>query len=150
MGVASKESGGIRVSGRVRGLLRKLFIDQRFLFLLVGGVNTAFSTALFVVLVLAFGPHVPPSMSLGISWMVSLVLVFFAYRFMVFRVKGHLWLDFVRFAGTNITALLINIVALTVFADMIGWPAIPVQIGIVCFIIVFNYFAHKHVSFRRK
>lgn len=129
--------------------LRKLFVDQRFRFLLVGGINTAFSTALFVVLVLAFGPHVPSSVSLSISWIVSLVLVFIAYRFIVFQVKGHLWLDFFRFAGTNLTALLINLVALTVFVDMIGWPAIPVQIGIVCFVTIFNYFAHKHVSFRR-
>lgn len=129
--------------------LRRLLTDQRFLFLLVGGINTAFSTALFVVLVLAFGPRVSPSVSLGISWTASLLLVFFAYRFIVFRVKGHLWLDFVRFAGTNVTALLINLVVLTVFADVIGWPAIPVQIGVTCLIIVFNYFAHKHVSFRR-
>jgi putative flippase GtrA len=129
--------------------LRKLLTDRRFLFLLVGGINTAFSTALFVVLVIAFGPHVPSFVSLGISWAVSLVLVFFAYRLIVFRVKGHLWLDFVRFAGTNMMALLINMVALTVLADVMGWPAIPVQIGIICFIIVFNYFAHKHVSFRR-
>jgi len=130
-------------------LLRKLLADQRFLFLLVGGVNTAFSTALFVALVLAFGPHVPSFVSLGISWTVSLVLVFFAYRFIVFRVKGNLWLDFVRFAGTNVLSLLINMVALTFLADVIGWPTIPVQIGIICVIITFNYFAHKYVSFRR-
>lgn len=129
--------------------LRKLFIDQRFLFLLVGGINTVFSVVLFVALVLAFGPHVPSFVSLGISWTVSLIVVFFAYRFIVFRVRGHFWLDFVRFAGTNITALLINMAALMVFVDMIGWPAIPVQIGITCLVIVFNYFAHKHISFRR-
>ncbi len=130
--------------------LRKLLADQRFRFLLVGGVNTAFSTALFVMLVLAFGPRVPSFVSLGISWVVSLVLVFFAYRHLVFRVRGHLWLDFVRFSGTNVTALLINLVALTILVDVIGWPAIPVQIMIVCFVIVFNYFGHKHISFRRK
>lgn len=130
--------------------LRKIFTDQRLLFLLVGGINTAFSTALFVVLVFAFGKGVPSVVSLCISWTTSLILVFFAYRLLVFRVKGHLWLDFVRFAGTNIVALLINILALTLLADVIGLPPIPVQIGIICFIIVFNYFAHKHVSFRRK
>jgi putative flippase GtrA len=131
-------------------MLRKLFVDKRFLFLLVGGVNTAFSTALFVVLVMTFGPRVPSFVSLGLSWMVSLVLVFFAYRYIVFRVRGHLWLDFLRFSGTNVTALLINLVALTVLVDIMGFPAIPVQIGIVCFIVVFNYFGHKHISFRRK
>lgn len=147
--MTSRRSGDIpKFDGKI-GLLRKLLADQRFLFLLVGGINTAFSVALFVVLVLAFGPRVPSFVSLSISWTGSLVLVFFAYRFIVFRVRGHLWLDFVRFVGTNVTALLINLVALTVFADIIGWPAIPVQIGITCFVIVFNYFAHKHVSFRR-
>lgn len=130
-------------------MLRKYMADQRFLFLLVGGVNTAFSSALFVVLVLSFGPHVPSFVSLGISWTVSLVLVFFAYRHIVFRVKGHFWLDFFRFAGTNVTALLINLVALTVFTEIIGWPAIPVQLCITAFVVIFNYFAHKHVSFRR-
>lgn len=129
--------------------LKRLLRDQRILFLLIGGINTAFSTGLFVLLVLVFGPNVPSSVSLAISWVVSLILVFFAYRHIVFRVKGHMWSDFLRFAGTSLTALLINLAALTVFADLLGWPAIPVQIGIVCFIIVFNYFAHKHVSFRR-
>lgn len=146
--MTSRKSEGSQAAAGMNWL-RKLFVDQRFRFLLVGGINTAFSVALFAVLVLAFGPHVPSSVSMVISWLVSLLLVFFAYRFIVFRVTGHLWLDFFRFAGTNVTALLINFVALTVFADVIGWPAIPVQIGITCLIIVFNYFAHKHVSFRR-
>jgi putative flippase GtrA len=144
--MVTSESHNIRSSSWIR----KFFADQRFLFLLVGGVNTAFSTVLFVVLVFALGPRVPSVVSLCISWTVSLILVFFAYRLLVFRVRGHLWLDFVRFAGTNVVALLINMVVLTILADVIGWPAIPVQIGIICFIIMFNYFAHKHVSFRRK
>jgi putative flippase GtrA len=130
-------------------VLRKWFSDQRFLFLLVGGINTAFSTALFVALVLVFGRRLPSSVCLGFSWIISLVAVFFAYRHLVFRVKGHFWLDFFRFAGTNLTGLLINMAALTVLVDVIGWPAIPVQLAIICFMIFFNYFGHKHVSFRR-
>lgn len=130
-------------------MLRKLLTDQRFLFLLVGGLNTLFSTALFAGLVLLFGRRVPSSVCLGISWTISLVVAFFAYRLFVFRVKGRAWLDFVRFAGTNLTSLLINLVALTVLADVLGWPAIPVQIGVTCFIVIFNYLGHKHVSFRR-
>lgn len=129
--------------------MRGLFADQRFLFLLVGGINTAFSTAMFAVLVLALGPDVPSFVSLGISWIVSLVLVFIAYRTWVFKVRGNVLLDFIRFAGTNVVALLINMVSLTLLSDVLGYPVIPVQIGIVLVVTVFNYFGHKHVSFRR-
>jgi putative flippase GtrA len=145
----SMRPGGPRKAGRRMNVLRKCFADQRFLFLLVGGINTAFSVALFTGLMLTIGRRMPSSVCLGISWTVSLIAVFFAYRRLVFRVKGHFWLDFFRFAGTNITALLINMLALTVFADVIGWPAIPVQLAITCFMVIFNYFGHKHVSFRR-
>lgn len=130
-------------------MLRKLLTDRRFLFLLVGGLNTLFSTALFVGLVLLLGRRVPSSACLAISWTISLVVAFFAYRLFVFRVKGHVWLDFIRFAGTNLTSLLINLATLTVLADVLGLPAIPVQIGVTFFIVIFNYFGHKHVSFRR-
>lgn len=131
-------------------MLRNFLKDQRFLFLVVGGFNTLFGTALFAGLILLLGRRVPSSLCLGISWSISLVLAFFAYRLFVFRVKGHLGLDFVRFAGTNLTSLIINLVALTVLADVLGWPAIPVQIGVTCFVVVFNYLGHKHVSFRRE
>lgn len=147
--VASRQPSGTQRSSALR-FLRGLFADQRFLFLLVGGINTGFSVLLFSMLVLGFGPRVPSFVSLSISWTISLVLVFFAYRYIVFRVSGNAWSDFLRFTGTNVTALLINVVALSIFSDWIGWSAIPVQIGITCFVIVFNYFAHKHISFRRK
>lgn len=129
--------------------LRKLLADQRFLFLLVGGFNTLLSMVLFAGLVLLLGNQVPSSVCLGISWTTSLIIGFFLYRLFVFRVKGHGWLDFIRYAGTNLTSLFINLVALAVLADVFGWPAIPVQVGVTCFIVVFNYFGHKHVSFRR-
>lgn len=132
------------------GPLQKLIRDQRVLFLLVGGVNTAFSTALFALLVILFGPGVPSVVSLCIAWVVSLLAVFVVHRRLVFRVQGHFWLDLVRFAGVNAMSLLLNAGALTLLADVMGLPAIPVQIAITVVVVVFNYFGHKHFSFRRK
>lgn len=130
-------------------MLTKYFSDERFLFLMVGGVNTLFSTGLFVVLILVIGRHVPSAVCLGISWTVSLTLAFFAYRIFVFRVKGRLWLDFIRYAGTSVTALIMNMGLLAVFVDAMHWPAIPVQLVITVVVILYTYFGHKHVSFRR-
>jgi len=148
--VAGKEKSALPFAKGAPGPLQRLIKDQRVLFLLVGGANTAFSTALFACLVLLLGPDVPSVVSLGIAWLVSLVLVFFVYRRLVFRVTGNGWRDFLRFSSVNVGSLLLNIGALALLADVFGLPAIPTQIGITVLVVVFNYVGHKHFSFRRR
>lgn len=129
----------------------RLLRDQRVLFLIVGGLNTAFSTALFAGLVLAFGPRVPSAVSLVLAWLISLVTVFIVYRHLVFRHReGHWFMALLRFASVSIVALLVNAALLTLLVDVARWPPIPVQIGITFLIVVFNYFGHKYFSFRKK
>nr|WP_269450866.1 GtrA family protein [Stenotrophomonas sp. MMGLT7] len=117
---------------------------------MVGGANTAFSTALFAGLVLLLGPEVPSVVSLGVAWVVSLVLVFFVYRRLVFRVTGNGWRDFLRFTSVNVGSLLLNMGALALLADVLGLPPIPVQIAITVLVVIFNYVGHKYFSFRRR
>ncbi|WP_197974059.1 MULTISPECIES: GtrA family protein [unclassified Stenotrophomonas] len=148
--MAGKKKGALPFATGAPGPLQRLIKDQRVLFLLVGGGNTAFSTALFACLVLLLGPDVPSVVSLGIAWVVSLVLVFFVYRRLVFRVTGNGWGDFLRFSSVNVGSLLLNIGALALLADVLGLPAIPTQIGITVLVVVFNYIGHKHFSFRRR
>jgi putative flippase GtrA len=131
------------------GPLQRLFADQRVLFMLVGGANTVFSTALFAALSWSLGPGVPSAVSLFIAWVISLVLVFNVYRHLVFRVKGHVLRDFLRFVGVNLISFLINAGALTLLVEVAGLPAIPTQIAITCVVVVVNYLGHKYFSFRR-
>lgn len=131
------------------GPLQRLVADQRVLFVLVGGANTAFSTALYAALVLLLGKQVPATVSLCIAWLISVVAVFFVYRRLVFRVQGNGWRDFFRFCSVNLTSLGINAGLLALLADVLGWPPIPTQIGITVIVVVFNYFGHKYFSFKR-
>lgn len=131
------------------GPLLKVVKDQRVAFLLVGGANTAFSTGLFIVLALAF-PQTPSFVLLSVSWTISLIAVFFVYRKLVFRVKGHVWLDLGRFALVNLTSLLVNVALLSLFADLLKFPKIPTQLAITLLSVVISYFGHRHFSFRRK
>ncbi len=131
------------------GPLQRLIKDQRVLFLLVGGINTAFSTALFAILSWWLGPKVPSAASLFIAWVVSLLLVFNVYRHLVFRVSGHVLRDFFRFVGVNVISFLINAGALTLLVEGAGFPPIPTQIAITFAVVVFNYLGHKYFSFRR-
>lgn len=131
------------------GPLQRLIADQRVLFVLVGAANTVFSTALFAALSWSLGQDVPSAVSLFIAWVVSLVLVFNVYRHLVFRVKGHVLRDFLRFVGVNAVSFLINAGALTLLVDVAGLPAIPTQIAITFIVVVVNYLGHKYFSFRR-
>lgn len=131
------------------GPLQRIIRDQRVLFLLVGGVNTAFSTALFALLSWTLGPQVPSAASLFIAWVVSLLLVFNVYRHLVFRVQGHVLRDLLRFVSVNVVSFLINAGALTLLVEGLGLPAIPTQIAITFLVVVMNYVGHKYFSFRR-
>lgn len=131
------------------GPLQRLIKDQRVLFVLVGGINTVFSTALFAFLSWSLGPRVPSAASLFIAWVVSLLLVFNVYRHLVFRVSGHVLRDFFRFVGVNVVSFMINAGALTLLVEGAGFPPIPTQIAITFVVVVFNYLGHKYFSFRR-
>jgi len=132
------------------GRLARFSGDQRTLFLVVGGANTVFATVLFAGLVTLFGKSVPSVVCLSIVWVVSLLTGYFAHRLFVFRAKGHFWADLLRFTGVNYISFLINFVALWILADLIGFPPVMTQIGIISLTVTFNYFGHKYFSFWRK
>jgi|APMI01.1.fsa_nt_gi putative flippase GtrA len=129
---------------------RKIIEDQRTRFLLVGGANTLFCTGLFAGLVYIFGAAVPAVVSVFVAWLISAICVFFVYRRWVFRVHGSGRRDFARFISVNSTFLVFNLGMVALLVDVVGWPAIPVQIGLVCVAVVYGYIGHKYFSFRRK
>jgi putative flippase GtrA len=122
--------------------------DERVAFVLVGGANTAFSTGLFIGVAWLY-PDLPSPVVLSIAFIVSLVAVFFVYRKLVFRVRGHFWLDLGRFTLVNLTMFFTNMVLLLVAHEVLGYPQIPSQIAITCVTVIINYFGHKYFSFRR-
>ncbi|PFG17737.1 putative flippase GtrA [Propionicimonas paludicola] len=128
---------------------RRLLADQRVRFLIVGGANTVFSTALFIGFDLWFGRMVYSFVPLVLAWVISLVCVFFLHRGLVFRVHGHLLRDLGRFAVVNSGTLAINIGALFVVSDLLGWPRIPWQLGITAAMVVASFIGHKYFSFKR-
>lgn len=131
------------------GPLQRLIGDQRVLFLVVGAANTVFSTTLFALFVIFFGALAPTAVYVLLAWFLALVVFFFVYRRLVFKVSGHAWVDFARFTSVNTMGLLLTMAAVTLFVDMLGFPAIPVQIAVTVSITVFNYLGHKYFSFRR-
>ena len=138
------------------GPLIRLFNDQRVAFMVVGAINTVVGFGIFVVCSQSVGPLAEHRfgkvgaalVTVGISHVLSVLFAFVMHRRFVFRVRGHVLRDLVRFWSVYLTGLGINAVALPVLVEL-GLQRIPAQAIIVASTTVLSYFGHRHFSFRR-
>ncbi len=138
------------------GPLARLVTDQRVAFLIVGGINTVVGFGIFVVCSETvghfvdhrFGKIAGSLVTVGITHVLSVLFAFVMHRRFVFRVRGHVLRDLVRFESVYLTALGINVVALPVLVEL-GLQRIPAQAIIVAVNTLLSYFGHRHFSFRR-
>lgn len=137
------------------GPLLRLVRDRRVAFLLVGAINTGIGLAWFVLFSLLFRAGWP-----GADWTVFAVIVcaqitstisaFFFYRRLVFRVSGHVWLDFARFQLVYLGTFLMNLVVVPPMKIWLGWHEIVAQLLFTIVIAVVSWFGHSRFSFHRR
>ncbi len=138
------------------GPLIRLVNDQRVAFLVVGGINTVIGFGIFVACSETVGHFVDHRygkiagslVTLGITHVLAVLFAFVMHRRFVFRVRGHVLRDLMRFWSVYLTAAGINAVALPVLVEL-GLARIPAQAIIVAFSTLLSYFGHRHFSFRR-
>lgn len=138
------------------GPLIRFARDQRVAFLIVGAINAVVGFAIFVVCSMSigrlvdhqFGKIAGSLVSLAIMYVLSVSLAFIMHRRFVFRVRGHLMRDFVRYWGVYLTALSFNAVTLPVLVEL-GMARIGAQALVVIATPVVSYFGHRYFSFRR-
>jgi putative flippase GtrA len=138
------------------GPLMRIIKDQRVAFLIVGGINTVFGFGTFVVFSETlghlidhrFGKVAAALVTVSINHVLSVLFAFLMHRRFVFRVRGHVLRDLMRFWSVYIVAGAINLVALPVLVEL-GLHRIPAQAIIVVCTMLLSYFGHRHFSFRR-
>jgi putative flippase GtrA len=134
------------------GILFRLFSDQRVLFLVVGGVNTVVGTLWFALFDGLMGHrwhglgHYP---ALVLAYVFAILCAFVLYRTVVFRVRGNVLGDLLRFSLVYVTAFFINLALLAVLVTGLGWPAFGSQCSIVFVTTLLSWFGHRRFSFRR-
>jgi len=136
------------------GPLLKLFRNRAFAFLVVGGINTGIGFVWFIAFSMLFR-HLAP----GAAWTVFVVIAcaqvtstisaFFLYRHLVFRVRGHFWLDFFRFQLVYLGSFLLNMLVVPPLKLWLGWDEIVAQFVFTFVIAVISWFGHSQFSFRR-
>ena len=131
------------------GPLSRLVRDQRVAFLVVGGFNTVLGFALFVLFESLAGEWIGYMGSLACSYAVAIVVAFTLHRRVVFRVRGHVWLDFARFVLVNLGGYLVNSALLPLFHEVLHVPVVRAQLLALVATVVLTYFAHRSFSFHR-
>ncbi|MFT4246117.1 MAG: GtrA family protein [Micrococcaceae bacterium] len=140
------------VRGKTAGLTdmaKTIVSDKKFTFLLVGGINTLFSMVCNILLRHLIPMSVPSGVVSAINGFFCMTIVFFAYRKFVFKVKGKILTDFVRFTTTNLVTIGFNVVMQSMLADYLKYPVVPVIVGVTAMQVVLSYIGHNKFSFRR-
>lgn len=130
------------------GWLLRVVRDQRVAFLMVGAVNTVVGYLCFVGFLLLLG-HRRYLAALVFAYVIAVLIAFVLYRFVVFRVRGHVFSDLWRFATVYLSSLAVNLVLLPVLVELAGVPVLVAQALIVLVTVVISWIGHKHYSFRR-
>jgi putative flippase GtrA len=131
-------------------LLRRILSDQRFRFLLVGGINVVQGIGWFAVLDALLGDALPYPLVLVLVYVVSIPIGFLLYRIFVFQITGQWLTDFARFILIQAGAFAINLSALPFFHEILGLPLLASQALSIAVILLFSYTGHLYVSFRRR
>lgn len=127
--------------GRVR--------SEHVWFVIVGGYNTAFGYAVFAGVHLLF-PSLHYLVVLLIAHVLSVLNAFVAYRLLVFKVRGNVLTDLLRFWSVYLAALALNAVALPLLVEAVGLEVLIAQALVVFVTALMSYLGHKHFSFRRE
>jgi putative flippase GtrA len=137
-------------TARARGPLpRGLLQSEQVRYLLVGGWNTLVGYLLFAGLIVSLGHRVHYLLLLLVAHVVSVVQAFVLYRVLVFRVRGRLLGDLLRFWSVYAAALAVNAAVLPLLVELAGFPVLPTQAAFVVATIVTTYLLNKRFTFRR-
>lgn len=132
------------------GPLLRLFRDRRIAFLFVGGINTVVGFGWFALFDITVGQLWGYMVTLLFAHVASVLCAFVLYRRLVFRVRGHVWTDLMRFELVYLTSLGINAVLLPLLVEFAHLEPIVAQALIVFVTTMVSYFGHSLFSFRRK
>ena len=130
-------------------LVRRLAASERVRFLVVGGLNTLFGYALFVVLEATVGDTLHYLGVLTVATVIAVLVAYCGHRWLTFQVRGQWLLDLARFSSVYVGVFALNAVALPLLVEVGGIAPILAQGVFVVVTVVASYVGHRNWSFRR-
>lgn len=124
-------------------------LDEKVRFATAGIVNMAFRYVLFVLLGTIFSVERYQRVLLA-TWLLSSVVAFFSYKYLVFRTKGSHLKEFAKSLLIWCLSYGLNALILAGLAGALAWNVYFAQAAAISVIVVVNYLLFKHFAFRRQ
>ena len=118
-----------------------------FLFLLVGAGNTLIAYGIFASIHVLF--NLPYLVTLGMTYLLASMVSFFSQKYVVFRVKKRIFVDFFRFQISGAIVLAINALLLVLLVELATLGVLLSQALATLISVSASYVLHKLFSFRR-
>lgn len=130
-------------------MIRIVWRNEKFRYLLIGAYNTAFGYGVFAALWNLWNQSLHYIVILCISHVLSVTNAYFGYRIFVFRSKKDGWREFARFNTVYLGALAFNLMALPALVEWLNFHPLVAQ-GVVIFVtVISSYLFHRRFSFRQ-
>ncbi|HWR00327.1 MAG TPA: GtrA family protein [Chlorobaculum sp.] len=121
---------------------------SKIIFLVVGGWNTLFGYAAFSVLYMLLSHRFNYTVILTISYVLAITNAYIGYKVFVFRTKGNVLKEYLRFYVVYGGAFVANIILLPVLMRVILLNAYVSQALIVILTVISSYIFHKGFTFK--
>lgn len=124
--------------------------QKKIRYIAVGIWNTVFSYVAFIVLYFLCKAWLHYMLILVLSQVVGLTNAYICYKLLVFKTKGNVIREYLRFYVVYGTTFLVNLVLIGFFVEVLGINPVISQGVIAVIVVVMAYFGHSRFSFNSK
>lgn len=133
---------------RAGSMIQKVWLNEKVRYILIGAFNTFFGYSVFAGLWLLWGQSLHYIVLLSISHVIAVTNAFFGYRVWVFRKKGGMFSDFIRFNLVYLGTFIFNILALPALVEGMNFHPLLAQALVIVVTVLASYVLHRRFSFR--
>lgn len=120
---------------------------EKIVYLVVGGWNTLFGYGVFSLLYMLLSYRFHSMVILVLSYILSITNAYAGYKIFVFRTKGNIIKEYLRFYAVYGVSFLVNLILLPFFMAFLSLNAYISQAIILLLTVVVSYFLHKKYTF---
>lgn len=122
--------------------------EQKIRYLIIGGWNTVFGYGVFAALYFWLEGLIHYLIILSISYVLSITNAYIGYKLFVFRTRGNILREYLRFYVVYGAAFLVNLATLPLFVEILKLNMYVAQAIVTIITILGSYVLHKNFSFK--
>ena len=129
-------------------LPERLVARQEVRYLIAGAWNTVFGYGVYAGPYYLLHGRVHYMVVAAVGSVAAISMAYATHKLFVFRTKGHVLREYLKFCGVYGVTSALGLVALPLCVELLGMSPYTAPLFILAITVVVSYLAHKHFSFK--